>query len=105
MNRYTVNLTPEFENELDAIYFKLLFTEHSITDAKQFFYKVRKSVLDLNMFPERYSRLSNSNKFQESNIRKLVIGNYVIIYRVDNDLFQIFVLHIFHCSQNYLDKL
>lgn len=105
MNKYTVNLTPEFENELDAIYFKLLFTNHSIAAAKQFFYKVRKSVLDLNVFPERCSRLSNSNKLQDSNIRKLLIESYVIIYRVDNDSSQVFVLHIFHCSQNYLDKL
>ena len=105
MNRYTVNLTPEFENELDTIYFNLLFKNRSIAAAKQFFYKVRKSVLDLNMFPERYSRLSNSNKLQKSNIRKLLMGNYVIIYRVDNESSQVFVLHIFHVNQNYLDKL
>lgn len=45
MNKFTVNLTPEFENDMDTIYFELLFTNHNIVSAKRFFYKVRKSVL------------------------------------------------------------
>lgn len=105
MNKFTVNLTPKFENELDTIYFKLLFTNHSIVNAKQFFYKVRKSVLDLTVFPERYARLSNYEKAQEQNVRRVLLENYVVIYRVDNETSQVFVLHIFHCSQNYLEKI
>lgn len=105
MNKFTVNLTSDFENELDVIYFKLLFANHSTMSAKQFFYKVRKSVLELNEFSERYSRLSNYGKARELNIRRLLIENYIIIYRVDNERQQVFILHIFHSSQNYLDKL
>ena len=105
MNKFTINLTPEFENELDTIYFELLFTNHNIVSAKHFFYKVRKSILDLSIFPERYSRLSNYEKSLELNIIKLLLENYLIIYRVDNQTNQVFVLHIFHCSQNYLEKI
>ena len=105
MNKFTVNLTPEFQNELDTIYFNLLFTNHSLKKSKSFFYEVRKSVLNLNIFPERYPRLSNYRKNKDENIRKLLLNNYVIIYRVEKELSQVFVLHIFHCNQNYIDKL
>ncbi len=73
MNKFTVNLTPEFENDLDTIYFELLFTNHNIVSAKRFFYKVRKSVLSLAVFPERYSRLSNCEKSLELNIRRFLL--------------------------------
>lgn len=94
--KYNVNLSSNFKNELDNIYFHLLFTYRSPKAAKRFFNNVRKSVLNLSFLPERYARLSNTSQNHYSNIRKLPVGNYVILYSVDNVSYQVSVLHIFH---------
>ena len=66
--------------------------------------KIRNKILSLQYLPERYSRIFKS-KFKNRNLRKLLINNFVIIYEVRNDTYQIFILHIFNKYQNYLNKL
>ncbi len=66
--------------------------------------KNKNKILSLQYLPERYSRIFKS-KFKNRNLRKLLINNFVIIYEVRNDTYQIFILHIFNKYQNYLNKL
>ena len=81
MNKYNIKTTKAFEEELLDIYSYIV-----------------------EYLPERYSRIFKS-KFKNRNLRKLLINNFVIIYEVRNDTYQIFILHIFNKYQNYLNKL
>lgn len=99
--QFDVYLTDTYKNELSDIinYLKCELKEPLI--AKQFYDLVIKRTLTLSFMPERYIRINNLSR----NLRKMYIGNYVVIYEVDNDLYRVFLLHIFHNSQNYFNKL
>ena len=86
MNKYNIKTTKAFEI------------------ANEKYKKIRNKILSLQYLPERYSRIFKS-KFKNRNLRKLLINNFVIIYEVRNDTYQIFILHIFNKYQNYLNKL
>ena len=101
MNKYNIKTTKAFEEELLDIYSYIVdyLQEPKIANEK-----IRNKILSLQYLPERYSRIFKS-KFKNRNLRKLLINNFVIIYEVRNDTYQIFILHIFNKYQNYLNKL
>lgn len=100
--KYIVNPTPSFEKNMEEIYNYIFFKLKEPNIANKLYKLVIKEISSLQYSPERYSRvLYNKNR----NIRKLLVKKYIIIYEVDNNTGQVFILHIFHSSQNYLNKI
>ena len=98
---YKILTTSNFEIEFQKIFYYINFNLKEPLVARKFYSKIISSITSLNYFPERYPKFSDF-KNHDSNIRKLIVDKYIIIYQVKNDSRQIFILHIFHCSQNYL---
>lgn len=82
MNKYKVNLTSQFIEELDKILYFSLYSQKTV---KKLYDKIKNSVLSLDFSPERYFRISNMKKYKNLNIRRLPIDNYIIIYEVNNN--------------------
>jgi len=104
MNEYFIHTTSQFNEEFDRIYHYINFYLHSPRAANKFYFKIKKSILSLNFFPERFPKVPSVN-YQNHNLRKLIIDKYIIIYEVQNNSNEVFILHIFHGSQNYLTRL
>ncbi len=102
MNKYKVNTTMAFEEELQFIYEYIANQLQEPTIAKQNYKKIRDKILTLQYWPERHQNIFKS-KFK--NLRKLLINNFIIIYEVKNDTNEVFILHIFYKNQNYLNQL
>lgn len=105
MTKYYIIHMPQFRKELDNIEYYLANVLCSPLAASNLLNKVINLVSCLALFPERYSKIFVSNKFKNRNLRKIPVDNYIIIYEVDNSSHEVFILHIFHGSQNYLYKL
>lgn len=88
----------ELENIYNYLYFKLI--EPSI--AKRIYYQILDKILLLDLNPERNSKVQILSNF---NLRKFIIKNYIIIYEIDNNINKVFILHIFHNNQNYLEQI
>lgn len=100
MKNYNIQTTQNFEEEFrDILYYISSILKEPII-SKKLYSKIINKLLSLNIFPERYTLISYNE-----NIRKLLIDNFVIIYQVDISSNQIFILHIFHNSQDYLNLL
>lgn len=100
MISYEINLSNQFREELDNIYNYICFYLGSPQTANKIYHKTKNSILSLTFYPERYSKISSIGDF-----RKLLINHYVVIYQINNSSSQVFILHIFHGSQNYLNNL
>ena len=100
MIEYKIKLTNQFIGELDRIYNYIYFSLNSPITATKLYYKIKNSILNLNFYPERFPILNNTKT-----LRKLLINNYIIIYKINNKTNDVFILHIFHGNQNYLNKL
>lgn len=105
MIKYSIIHTPQFKREARNIYQYFCFSLHSPQTGQKLFKKISNIIFHLDLFPERYSKVFIPNKLQNRNLRKIPINNYIIIYEVDNYNHNVFILHIFHGKQNYLDKL
>lgn len=80
--KYSINITPTFAQELDEIYDYMVYKLKVPNIANKFNQKVKKAISSLKFFPERFSQIFISN---ENNLRKLVIDNYIIIYKVNSN--------------------
>ena len=99
---YKIIWSPNAKEELEGIHFYIKYYLKEKNIADKIVKNILNQVLNLQYSPERYSRiLYNKNR----NIRRLLVKKYVIIYEVDNNTGQVFILHIFHSSQNYLNKI
>lgn len=104
VNKYAIFPSATFKRELKEIiyYFKQKLKEPII--AKNFYKNVIKEINSLEFMPERHIKITYY-KDKKRNLHRLLIYNYVIIYEVDNSTQQVFILHIFHNTQNYLNQI
>lgn len=81
MKKYKINLTSQFNKELDFILSSSLCSSQAI---KKLYLKIKNSILNLSTFPEMHYKITNIPKLKNLNIRRIPIDKYVIIYQVDN---------------------
>lgn len=103
-NEYNITWSPKAYNELQNIHTYIKYYLKAKITADNLVKKILDSISNLSYFPEKYLRIKNIDII-ERNIRKMPVSNYIIIYEIDNTSRQIFILHIFHNSQNYINKL
>lgn len=99
MKEYRVSLTDQFLEELDTS----LYFLSSYLSKRKLHNEVRNTVASLSIFPERYNKISKN--FNTENIRKLPINKFVVIYEVDNENDEVYILHIFSQKQDYLNQI
>ena len=104
MTNYSVITTNTFEMELETTihYINSILKEPII--AKNLYSKIISSISNLNYFPERYSKVFYY-KDKTKNVHKLPIDNFIILYKVNQSLGKVYILHIFNSNQNYLNLL
>ncbi len=105
MNSFTINTTSAFEEELQNIVSYIYFFLKEPKIAIKLYKKIINKISSLEFLPEHYSKIHYKLNSHNLTLRKLPIDNFVIIYEVNNLTHQIFILHIFHCNQNYLNLL
>lgn len=104
IKNYTIHPTSTFKEELENIIRYIKYNLKETITAKKIYRNIIDELSSLRYFPERNSKIINSN-FNGRIIRRKLIKNYVIIYEVDNYKNKVFILHIFHASQNYFNLL
>ena len=102
--KYEVILTEKAKRELSEIYDYISKSLMAEKAANNFINKLRKSILMLQDMPEICSRLEQyiDKKYR---YRKLVINNYVAIYRVDKKNKKVYIVRIVYGGRNYLNEL
>ena len=105
MDKYFIIHSPQFREELARIIDYFIYSYLSPQSAIRFYDKVKSTISKLDLFPEGYSKIYGSKQLQNRNLRKIPVGNYIIIYETDNYNHVVTLLHIFHGSQDYLHKI
>lgn len=103
--KYNIVLSPEFSSEATNIYNYLIFILKEPELAKKLRRKITNSLSSLQVFPGRYLNLNNFIKSQNKNLHRISIDNYVLIYTINYDINEVYILHIFHANQDYFNLL
>lgn len=82
--KFTVHPTATFKKEFSNILHYIKYNLQEPLIANSFSKTVIKKILALDFMPERYTRILDYHD-KNKNLRKFMIGNYVVIYEVNND--------------------
>ncbi len=104
MGKYKIVWSPKSLTDLNRLYGYILHNLKEPDTARNLYNKIINSISKLTSFPERYPDISYYGKFNK-NCRRLRVDKFIIIYKVDINSKEIFILHIFHSNQNYLNLI
>jgi len=102
--KYEVILTAKAKKELYDIYNYISKTLIEEKIAKKIISKIEKDILRLEDMPESCSKIKGC-KFNNIEYRKLIIKNYVAIYRVDIEQHKVYIVRIVYGGRNYLNDI
>ncbi len=93
MVKYKIILSNKFQKELNNLYYYINYFLQEPEIAKKNYNEIMNSIKSLEYNPERYIKLY---LHQEQNLRRMIVKNYIIIYKVEKSKRNVFILHIFH---------
>lgn len=100
MNKFKILTTKNFEKELENLLHYISFFLKETFISKKIYNDILFQISTLSTFPYRNPKYHLGN----SKLRKLLFSNYVIIYEINDSQKEIYILHIFHKKQHYLNK-
>ena len=99
MEKYTVIYSPEAMDDLRSIYSYIAFKLKEPDIAKKLVDKIRNDIRKLDEQPERYAPVE-WEPWKSMGMRKLQIGNYVVLYLTDNGQKKVSITRIFYGGRN-----
>ena len=86
------------------VFFYISKKLHEHNTAKGLLNRINSKIQLLKIYPNMYAKLKDKHKLDKIH-RKVTIGNYIMIYTVDEDKLQVNISHIYYQGENYLDKM
>ena len=102
--KYEVIITERAKQELKEIYGYISKSLMEENTADKLINKIEKELLQLEDIPEGFSVIENYSK-KDSEYRRLLINNYVAIYRIDKEKREVYIIRIVYGGRNYLNEL
>ena len=103
-NKYEVILTEKAKVELREIYDYISKSLMAETAANKLYNKIKESILRLEDFPESSSVIEYYNK-KKYQYRKLIINNYIVVYRIDKENRKVYIVRIIFGKRNYINEI
>ena len=69
--------------------------------AKRLFLKINNKISHLSKNPYIYSKAGKTDRLKRE-YRKIVIGNYIVLYTIDSNNKKVYISHIIYGRKNYL---
>ena len=101
---YEVIVSPEAEADLDRIVRYIAIDLGNPPAATSFADKVEKRLVDLETMPSKYS-FCKDDFLRAMGYHRVHVGNYLLIYRIDESARCVFIVHVYHTLQDYESDL
>ena len=99
-NRYAVEIFPLAQEDLESIY-SYYYTESQEQDvAAKVTGKLKEAIIGLSHMPQSHPQ-ARERRLREGGFRKLICGEYVIPFLIDEDKKAVSVVRVFHGKMNY----
>jgi toxin ParE1/3/4 len=97
---YNLVISKEAHKDIDDIVHYIAVELANPTAAASFLDDIEKSYIDVVNNPRMYSRCQDARLSREG-YRKIVIKNYLVLYRIDNEEKKVFIVRIIYGGRNY----
>ncbi|MCH5209408.1 MAG: type II toxin-antitoxin system RelE/ParE family toxin [Oscillospiraceae bacterium] len=99
---YDIILSDEAHTDIDETLDYIANNLHNPTAAKNLLDKIEETYSELSLNPYMYA-VCNDLRLRKEGYRKVVIKNYVMIYRVDDNNGFVYVVRIIYGGRNYVE--
>lgn len=99
MDKYKVRLLPKALRDLDSIYAYIAIEKQSPANAKGQTDRIKNAVLNLDTFPQSH-QLRQTGRFADRGYRQLLIDNYMIIFRIEEEEKTVYVVTVQYQGRN-----
>ena len=103
IEKYKILWSPGAYKNLDNIYNYIYSQLKEPSIAKKTVKEILTTVNKLKYFPKKHQQIFIT-KDTKQELRKIMVKNFIIVYSIRKNN-EIWVLHIFHINQNYLNLL
>lgn len=103
--KYKVILTAKAREDLREIYDYISKSLMAEKAANNLVNKIQENILSLEDMPEMYSIVDINKDREQQKYRKIVINNYVAIYRVNKENRLVYIVRIVYGGRNYLNEI
>ncbi|MBQ9973097.1 MAG: type II toxin-antitoxin system RelE/ParE family toxin [Firmicutes bacterium] len=93
MERYSVKLYTDAFNDLDNIYNYIAEKIKEPNIAEKIISTIESAIISLEIMPNR-GALRKTGVYKNKDYRQLMIGNYIIVYKVYNIKKEVYIVHI-----------
>lgn len=102
MNKYNVEYSKESKQDLTGIKQYIKYNLQELETAQKLISKIRKEINKLKDNPEIYA-IIDDDLIKKLSIRKLIVDNYIVFYRIKNDIIEI--VRIMYGKRNWINLL
>ena len=102
MNKYTIEYSKESKQDLIGIKQYIKYNLQEPETAEKLISKIRKEINTLKYNPELYA-IIDDDIIKKLEIRKLIVDNYIVFYRIKNSTIQI--VRIMYGRRNWIELL
>lgn len=98
---YRLVFAPEFVRDLDSTFEYIFHALYAEKAAKELMKEIDDSIMSLKDMPYMYPECGEPLK--SLGYRKIIVGNYVLIYEVDNEKKNVNLLRLFYGRSDYMN--
>lgn len=103
-SEFQVIFTIQAAQELKELYSYISNKLYAPKSTLELMREINEKVVNISFFPRMYSKLI-TKKTRYNKYRKIVIKNYIILYKIYDKTREIEIVHIFNSKSNYIEKL
>ena len=98
---YEIEFTEDARDEIREIYEYISKNLVNKEAAKRLMRKMRNSVMDLAESPRLYAKIEKKDRMKKE-FRRIVVDNYIILYKIDENKKTVYISHMYYGKRNYL---
>lgn len=99
-NNYEVIISDSAKADLEEIYSNISKSLYGNNSVDKLMAKIEQNVLRLEQFP--YSCSEITVKPHKEIFRKLVVGDYIALYLIDEEYKQVIIYNVVYCKRDYM---
>lgn len=104
MDSYKIIITPDAEDDLVELRNYIADVLLARDTARNYIHTIRKEIGTLSEMPARYKPVDDE-PWHSRGIRRIMVNNFFVYYRIDEDRKQVFILNVIYARRDQLRML
>lgn len=104
MDTYKIRLTIKAKNDYKKIIYYIKFNLNEPKIAEKYAILIKDKINTLESYPHKYEVIK-SKLVKQGDIRKLIINNYIVLYKIIDKKKEVVILRILYNSMDWKDAI